>query len=94
MAFKMKGMNHGSRTGSAYKNVSKTKYGEASAAFQKEKSPVERYNELKNKKNITREERQELDNLMKKLDRMYDDQYDDNDRDLYNQLNPNNPDKD
>jgi|8_EtaG_2_1085327.scaffolds.fasta_scaffold10096_4 multidrug resistance efflux pump len=93
MAFKMKGMNHGSRTGSAYKNVSKTKYGEASAAFQKEKSPVERYNELKNKKDITREERQELDNLMKdeKIKRYFNH---DNETDLYNQLNPNNPDKD
>jgi hypothetical protein len=102
MAFKLKGWSAGENTGSAYKNVSKTKYGEASAAFQyvpprpseKEKSPVARYNELKNKKNKTKEEEQELDNLMKKLDKMYDDQYEDDDRDLYNQLNPRNPEKD
>ena len=34
MAFKMTGMDHGYGTGSALKNVSKTKYGEESAAFQ------------------------------------------------------------
>tara|TARA_R100001082_G_C4312612_1_gene137451 strand:+ start:287 stop:544 length:258 start_codon:yes stop_codon:yes gene_type:complete len=85
MAFKMKGWNAGKNTGSAYSK--------ASAAFQKEKSPVDRYNELKNKKNKTREEVKELESLMEKLDRMYDDQYED-ERDLYNQLNPNNPERD
>ena len=35
MAFKMKGMNHGEGTGSAYKNVGYTKEGPKSAVFQK-----------------------------------------------------------
>ena len=49
MAFKMKGMNHGEGTGSAYKNVGYTKYGPESAAFQKVGDPPNRVleNELK-----------------------------------------------
>ena len=35
MAFKMKGMNHGEGTGSAYKNVGKTGEYSESAAFQR-----------------------------------------------------------
>ena len=55
MAFKMKGMNHGKGTGSAYKNVGYTKYGPKSAAFQKAGDPPikKQLEELRNDLNKT-----------------------------------------
>ena len=50
MAFKMKGMDHGEGTGSAFPNVGKTGEYSKSAAFQKNKSKADKntINSLKN----------------------------------------------